>query len=48
MAGELKGVKISGTTLHFVPGQPLPVDLIKKIVLTRMQENEAKALLKKK
>lgn len=48
MADELKGVKISGTTLHFTPDEPLPVELIKKIVVTRMQENEAKATLKKK
>ena len=48
MADELNGIKISGTTLHFVPGQPLPTELIKKIVLTRVQENETKAALKKK
>lgn len=47
MADELKGIKISGTTLHFPPGEPLPADLIKKIVLTRMQENELKAIKKK-
>ena len=45
---ELKGIKISGTTLHFVPGQPLPKALIEKIVRARMQENEIKALKKKK
>lgn len=44
---ELKGVKLSGTTLHFPPGEPLPVDLIKRIVTLRMQENEQKAMLKK-
>lgn len=48
MAEELKGIKISGTTLHFVPAAPLPVALIEKIVRTRMQENEVKASLKKK
>lgn len=48
MAEELKGVKISGTTLHFTLDEPLPVELIKKIVLTRMRENEIKATLKKK
>ena len=44
---ELKGVKVSGTTLHFKPDEPLPVDLIKRIVTLRMQENEQKAMLKK-
>jgi uncharacterized protein YdhG (YjbR/CyaY superfamily) len=44
---ELKGVKISGTTLHFTPGEPLHVDLIKRIVTLRMQENEQRAMLKK-
>ena len=48
MAEELRGIKLSGTTLHFTPDEPLPVELIKKIVLTRMQENEIKAALKKK
>ena len=48
MAEDLKRVKISGTTLHFAPNQPLPVDLIKKIVLTRIQENETKAALKQR
>lgn len=37
---ELEGVKLSGTTLHFTPGKPLPVGLIKRIVRARVQENE--------
>ena len=44
---ELKGIKISGTTLHFTPGEPLPIDLIKRVVTLRMLENEQKAMLKK-
>jgi len=47
MGDELKGIKISGTTLHFVPGEPLPKVLIEKIVRLRMQENEIKAHKKK-
>jgi uncharacterized protein YdhG (YjbR/CyaY superfamily) len=47
MADELKGIRISGTTLHFLPGETLPVDVIKKIVLMRLQENELKAMKKK-
>lgn len=47
MGDELKGIKISGTTLHFLPGEPLPKALIEKIVMSRMQENELKALKKK-
>lgn len=45
---ELKGIKISGTTLHFLPGEPLPKALIEKIVMARMQENELKATAKKR
>jgi uncharacterized protein YdhG (YjbR/CyaY superfamily) len=45
---ELKGYKISGMTLHFKPGEPLPVDIITRIVLLRLQENEAIAMAKKK
>ncbi|HVW15557.1 MAG TPA: DUF1801 domain-containing protein [Mucilaginibacter sp.] len=45
---DLKGIKISGTTLHFSPGEPLPVQIIKKMVLERVKENEARAMLKQK
>lgn len=44
---ELKGYKISGMTLHFKPDEPLPVDIITRIVLLRLQENEMIALRKK-
>ena len=43
---ELKGVKASGSTLHFPPLKPLPVALIKKIVQLRAQQNEFMALSK--
>lgn len=29
---DLKGIKVSGTTIHFAPHEPLPVALIEKIV----------------
>jgi uncharacterized protein YdhG (YjbR/CyaY superfamily) len=45
---ELKDCKISGTTLHFNPAEPLPVDTITRIVLARIQENEAIAMSRKK
>ena len=45
---ELNGCKISGTTLHFSPNEPLPVDIITRIVLARVQENEAIAQIRKK
>jgi uncharacterized protein YdhG (YjbR/CyaY superfamily) len=44
---ELKGVTVSGMTLHFLPGSKLPVTLIKKIVKMRAKENEIKAQAKK-
>ena len=44
---ELKGVKVSGATIHFTPDESLPVELIKRIVTLRMQENELKAMTKK-
>ena len=46
--GELKGYKISGMTLHFKPDEPLPFDIINRIVLLRMQENEEIAMGRKK
>ena len=45
---ELTGCKISGTTLHFEPDEPLPVEIITRIVLACVQENEARAMMKKK
>jgi uncharacterized protein YdhG (YjbR/CyaY superfamily) len=45
---ELKGYKMSGLTLHFKPDEPLPVDIITRIVLLRLQENEAIAMAKRK
>lgn len=37
---ELRLFKISGTTIHFKPGHPLPSSLVKKIVKIRIKENE--------
>ena len=38
MAEELKGFRVSGATVHFSPGQPLPGDLVEKIVRERTKE----------
>jgi uncharacterized protein YdhG (YjbR/CyaY superfamily) len=45
---ELAGCKISGMTVHFNPDEPLPVDIITRIVLARVQENEVLAMTRKK
>lgn len=45
---ELAGCKISGMTLHFNPDEPLPADIITRIVLSRVQENEMQAMTRKK
>lgn len=47
MKDELKGVKVSGATIHFPPGKPLPVALIKKIVKARVKQNEELAQARK-
>ncbi|HEX5168398.1 MAG TPA: DUF1801 domain-containing protein [Cyclobacteriaceae bacterium] len=46
MKDDLKDVKVSGATLHFDPGEKLPVTLIKKIVKARVIENQERAGLK--
>jgi uncharacterized protein YdhG (YjbR/CyaY superfamily) len=38
MAEELKGVKVSGATIHFTPEKPLPRELVERIVRGRMSE----------
>jgi len=43
MSSELKELKISGATIHFAPGMPLPVELIRRIVEARVEENKEKA-----
>lgn len=48
MKAELKGVKVSGATLDFLPDEPLPNHLLTQIVKARMKENESLALSKKK
>jgi uncharacterized protein YdhG (YjbR/CyaY superfamily) len=45
---ELTGCKISGTTLHFNPDEPLPAEIVTRIVLARVQENELLAVKRKK
>ena len=47
MKEELKDIKVSGSTLHFKPNETLPIDLIRKIILTRMSHNEILAQSKK-
>jgi uncharacterized protein YdhG (YjbR/CyaY superfamily) len=39
MAEELKGVKVSGATIHFTPEKPLSRGLIEKILRERMKES---------
>lgn len=40
---ELAPYKTSGTTIHFTAKNPLPATLVKKIVKTRIEENESRA-----
>ncbi|NHA02780.1 DUF1801 domain-containing protein [Mucilaginibacter sp. HC2] len=47
MTDELKEIRVSGSTLHFAPGEALPVELIRKIISERMMQNEILALSKK-
>ncbi|MCK6562871.1 DUF1801 domain-containing protein [candidate division KSB1 bacterium] len=46
--GELEEFDTSGTTIHFTVENPLPAELVKKIVKARVAENEAQAKLKRK
>jgi uncharacterized protein YdhG (YjbR/CyaY superfamily) len=45
---ELHGYDYVKSGIHFTPEKPLPDDLLKRIILCRIQENEEKALAKKK
>lgn len=39
MADDLAGVKVSGATIHFQEDDPLPDDLVTRIVAARVREN---------
>ncbi|MEO8436546.1 MAG: DUF1801 domain-containing protein [Pyrinomonadaceae bacterium] len=45
---ELKAYKTSKGTIRFPIGQPLPAALVKKLVKTRIAENEKRAAAKEK
>jgi uncharacterized protein YdhG (YjbR/CyaY superfamily) len=45
---DLKGFRVSGSTIHFVPQEPLPVPLIEKIIKARVKENRDKSFSKTK
>ena len=38
MADQLKGIKVSGATIHFTPEKPLPRELVERIVRERAKE----------
>ena len=44
MKTELAGLNVSGSTIRFSPGAPLPELLIRKIVRRRVEENKERAL----
>jgi len=43
MKDQLGGEEVSGATIHFKPGAPLPTTLIGQVVAARVQENEERA-----
>lgn len=45
---ELKGYDSSGVTIRFPFGKPLPAALIKRLVLSKMRENEARLVARTK
>lgn len=44
---ELKGYNYAGSTIHFVPENPLPVALVEKIVKAKMKINEELEIVRK-
>jgi uncharacterized protein YdhG (YjbR/CyaY superfamily) len=48
LSSELRSWDTSGTTIHFSAKNPLPASLVKKIVKARIEENEARAKIRKR
>ena len=44
---ELKNYDTSGVTIHFQAGKPLPDKLVKKLVIAKIKENDARSIKKK-
>ena len=44
---ELKSYQTSKGTIRFTPNRPLPASLVKKLVKTRINENEARSKLRR-
>ena len=38
MKDDLQGYNVSGATIHFTPKEPLPQELIQKILIARLKE----------
>jgi uncharacterized protein YdhG (YjbR/CyaY superfamily) len=45
---ELKPFDISGSTIHFSPENPLPANLVRRIVKARIEENERRSIVSHK
>ena len=43
MKPDLKGVKVSGAAIHFTPNNPIPDEILKKIIKERIKEDELNA-----
>lgn len=41
-ASELKGYKIGKASIRFIPGNPLPTALVRKLIRARIAENESR------
>lgn len=48
MASELSGLRVSGATIHFQPGAPLPEAIIRKIVRERIREDDERFVARTK
>ena len=46
LAKELEHFRTTGTTIHFTPDHPIPATIVRKIVKTRMKQNEERIAIK--
>jgi uncharacterized protein YdhG (YjbR/CyaY superfamily) len=45
---NLKNCNVSGSTIRFTPKNPIPIDIVRRIVIARVEQNEERLIVRRK